>query len=238
MSGKPPTPEQCAAFMDRVMEARKLQGLYTGDYYRSDLGQPSITLPPLPVAEFRQEPTMPSRGVDQLPVSEASNMAKRKAAGEKKPKASKAPPKNPKEPVMPFGEELPGAQKHGSPADGNWKPTGQQLQDVSALESQEKYLYRMMTKAKAHRDLAKAQAKLSIAEADETSVSDGAEIDEKVKLHKAADNASVRAGKSEKEYKRARDGWNAVKQTLHRYLTEPEKPLFDQKNKKGSGKTS
>ncbi len=232
MSGKPPTPEQCAAVMDRLMEARKLQGLYTGDYYREGLGQPVGLLPPLPVADFRKEPTMPDRGNDPVSNPRASNMAK-KAAGPKKPKASKAPPKNPKEPVMPFGDQLPNASKQGSPADGNWKPTGQQLQDVSALESQEKFLYRMMTKAKAHRDLAKAQSKLSIAEADETSVSDGAEIDEKVKLHKAADNASTRANKAEKEYKRARDGWNAVKQTLHRYLTEPEKPLFDQKKKTG-----
>ena len=160
---------------------------------------------------------------------------KKKAAGgpgrpkkAKKEKPAKIP-KPAKEPVMPFGDALPSASKFGSPADGNWKPTGQQLQDVSALESQEKYLYRVMTKAKAHRDLAKAQSKLSIAEADETSVSDGADIDEKVRLHKSADNAQTRAAKAEKEYKRARDGWNAVKQTLHRYLTEPERPLFDKK---------
>lgn len=228
-SPKPPTAEECGRFMASLMEARKRQGLYSGDYDRGGLGQPVALLP---VAEFRQEPTMPARGVDRKPQTvEGFKMAKRKAA---KPKAEKKQPtKNPKEPVMPFGDELPSAQQHGSPADGNWKPTGKQLQDVSALEAQEKYLYRMMTKSKAQRDLAKAQSKLSIAEADETSVSDGAEIDEKVRLHKAADNASSRANKAEKEYKRARDGWNAVKQTLHRYLTEPEKPLFDQKNKKG-----
>jgi hypothetical protein len=227
---KPPTPEQCAGVMDRLMEARKAQGLYTGDYYRTGLGQPDGLLP---VAEFRQDTTMPDRGVDPITIPRASNMAKRKAANPKPKAEKKQPTKNPKEPVMPFGDELPNASKLGSPADGNWKPTGQQLQDVSALESQEKFLYRMMTKAKAHRDLAKAQCKLSIAEADETSVSDGAQIEEKVRLHKSADSASSRANKAEKEYKRARDGWNAVKQTLHRYLTEPEKPLFDQKNKKG-----
>jgi hypothetical protein len=225
---RPPTPEECAAFMARLMEARKLQGLYSGDYERGGLGQPAGLLP---VADFRQDPTIARHGENAPTTPRASKMVKT-VKKPKKEKPTKPPKKNPKEPVMPFGDELPSASKFGSPADGNWKPTGQQLQDVSALESQEKYLYRTMTKAKAHRDLAKAQSKLSIAEADETSVADGAEIEEKVKLHKAADSAQARAFKAEKEYKRARDGWNAVKQTLHRYLTEPEKPLFAQKSNK------
>ncbi len=206
-SPSPPTAEQCGQFMADLVEARKRQGLHS-ETPRDASGrviQPAWTLP---VVELREEPTMPSRGLD-CPNTKGFKMAKRKAAAPKKPKPAKIK-KNPKEPVMPFGDELPSAQKFGSPADGNWKPTGQQLQDVSALESQEKYLYRAMTKSKAHRDLAKAQAKLSIAEADETSVADGAEIEEKVRLHKAADNAGARANKAEKEYKRARDGWNAV----------------------------
>jgi len=223
-SPKPPTPEECGRFMADLMAARKRQGLYSGDY-------------DLPVADFRKLYKMPERGNSES-LTKGFKMAKRKAAAAADPekkgkgrKGKKEPAKNPKEPVMPFGDTLPSYTQLGSPADGNWKPTGKQIQDVSGLEAQEKFLYRMMTKAKAQRDLAKAQAKLSIADADETSVSDGDDIDEKVKLHKAADNATSRANKAEKDYKRARDGWNAVKQTLHRYLTEPEKPLFDQKKK-------
>lgn len=161
-------------------------------------------------------------------------VAKKKSGAPKAPRKKKADPvpKKKAEPVMPFGDELPSAQKFGSPADGNWKPTGQALSDVATLESQEKYLYRKMMKANAQRLLAKAQAKLAIAEAEETNVADGAELDDKMRLHKAADSAETRATKAEKEYKRARDGWNAVKGTLHRYLTEPERPLFDAKKKK------
>lgn len=159
-----------------------------------------------------------------------------KAATKKKPdEEAAAAPKPPAEPTKPFGPELPNAENFGSPADGNWKPTGQQEQDVATLEAQERYLYRLMNKSKAMRDLAKAQAKVSIAEAEETNVSDGFAVEEKIRLHKLADTHGSRALKAEKEYKRAREGWNSVKHTLHRYLTEPERPLFDKgRNKKSA----
>lgn len=166
-------------------------------------------------------------------------MAKKKAgaAATKKPtkkrtqgkakKARTAKAKAPaRPPAKPFGDVLPNYDRQGSPADKNWKPKGDPISDIATLESQERFLYRLMVRSKAERDLARAQARLVMAQAEETSVTDGFPVDEAVKLHKSADLAESKATKADKEYKRAREGWNAVKGTLHRYLTEDEPPLF------------
>lgn len=166
----------------------------------------------------------------------ASTTTTKKAAKEPKPpkekkaKAKKAP-KVHQPPAEPFGDVLPNYERQGSPADKNWKPKGDPVSDIATLESQERFLYRIMVRSKAERDVAKANAKLVMCQAEETSVTDGFPVDEKIALHKQADSSERKAAKADKEYKRAREGWNAVKGTLHRYLTEPERPLFDQKKK-------
>jgi hypothetical protein len=167
----------------------------------------------------------------------AAAAAKKKggdAAAEPKPKKEKKAAKQHKPPAEPFGDKLPNAATQGSPADRNWKPTGDAEQDISTLESQERYLYRVMVMAKAERGLAKAEAQVALAKAQECSVTDGFKVDEKTSLHKKADSAERRAAKADKEYKRAKDGYNAVQGMIHRYLTEPEPVLFTQ-GKKGKG---
>lgn len=162
-------------------------------------------------------------------VGSTTTTEKTKGKGKKGDKALVG--KEHKPPADPFGDVLPNASNQGSPADKNWKPKGDPTADIATLEAQERFLYRLMVKAKATRDLAKAKAKLVMAQADETSVTDGFPIEDKRKLHKQADAAEREAAKEDKQYKRAREGWNAVKGTLHRYLTEPEKPLIDAANK-------
>src|ERR1700752_1713432 len=54
-----------------------------------------------------------------------------------------------KPPADPFGEVLPGYEELGSPADGNWKPTGLAERDLATLESQERFLFRLMMLRKA-----------------------------------------------------------------------------------------
>lgn len=166
-------------------------------------------------------------------------MAKKKSGATAEKKSTKAAKSKPapataKPPADPFGEVLPNAADQGSPADKNWKPKGDPTTDIATLEAQERFLYRLMVRSKAVRDLAKAQSKLVISQADETSVTDGFPVEEKIKLHKQADKADRDATKAEKDYKRAREGWNAVRGTLHRYLTEPEKPLFEQARSRSS----
>ena len=146
---------------------------------------------------------------------------KQKTAAEQKP------------PAQPFGDVLPAYSDRGSPADGNWKPSGDPERDIAALESQERFLFRIMVRAKHERDVAKATAKLILAQAEETSVTDGFPVAEKISLHKKADTSETQANKADKQYKRARDGWNAIKCTIHQYLTEGDKPLFEQPSKKG-----
>lgn len=149
----------------------------------------------------------------------------RKKAADKKPAAP---------PAQPFGDVLPNAAEQGSPADKTWKPKGDPLADIATLESQERYLYRIMERAKAEKNLAKAQAGLLMTQAEETSVTDGFAVEDKRDLHVKAETASARALKYEREYKRARQGWQSVKDTLHRYLTEPDPPLFSAKQTKKS----
>lgn len=170
-----------------------------------------------------------TRKKDDPPPAEAK--AEGKAEGKGKGKTKPAGPA--KAPAEPFGDMLPNATEQGSPADGTWKPKGDPVADIATLEGQERFLYRVMVKAKAERDVAKAQAKLVMCQAEETSVSDGFTVAAKTILHKQADTAERKAAKHEKEWKRAKDGWNAVKGMLHRYMTEPDRPLIEQVAKKG-----
>lgn len=162
----------------------------------------------------------------------ATKSAPEKPKRGRKPKAAKAAAEQ-KPPAQPFGDALPGGKEHGSPADRNWMATGDPERDVATLESQERFLYRVMVRYGAERAVAKAQAKMLLIQAEETSVTDGFAIADKISLHKQAESADIKAGKAEKEFKRAREGWAAVKMTIHRYLTEPEQPLFEQGKKKG-----
>jgi hypothetical protein len=178
-------------------------------------------------------------------------MAKRKAAGDGKkgrkgpagqPAAAEQtierpkkggktkPPRPHKSPADPFGEQLPNYQQ-GSPADGNWKPTGEAETDLATLEQQERYLYRLMMLRKAERDLAKSQAKLVLAQAEQTSVTDGFKVEDKRRLHQQADASERKAAKAEKEWKRAKEGWHACNGMIHRYLTDDPRPLFDRGGK-------
>lgn len=142
--------------------------------------------------------------------------------------------KEQKPPANPFGTILPNADQQGSPADKNWKPTGDPVTDIATLESQEKFLYRMMMRQQRAKNLAKAEAQEKMGMAEETSVTDGFPVEDKIRLHKEADKAQLRAEKAQKEYKRARAGWQSVQDVIHRYLTDSDNlPLLDQKRKAG-----
>lgn len=174
------------------------------------------TQPDQPAPE--NKPVNVAKAADKVADKTADKAAKPAKAG--KPAKPQEPPANP------FGKVLPNAEQQGSPADKNWQPKGDPVTDISTLEAQERYLYRLMVRAKAERDMAKAEAKLILCQAEETSVTDGFRVDQKQSLHRKADVSDRRAAKAEKDYKRSREGWNAVKGTLHRYLTEDDPPLF------------
>lgn len=145
--------------------------------------------------------------------------AKEKTAAEQKP------------PADPFGDMLANYADRGSPADGNWKPSGDPETDLATLESQERALRSMMNLRKAERDMAKAEAKLAMAQAEQTSITDGFKIEEKRRLHLKADAAERKAAKTDKDYKRSRGGWANIIDCIHRYLTDKERPLFDKGKK-------
>lgn len=172
--------------------------------------------------EAPEEPASAAAGTVQTTVTEAKGKKGKKAVAEHKP------------PVDPFGNIVPNASQLGSPADGNWRPSGDPIVDVAALEAQESFFFRWMSRKKAERDVAKAEAKLLLNSADETRVTDGHSVDEKMGLHRKADTAERKAAKAEKEYKRARDAYNACKGMQHRYMTEAERPLFEQPKKRGA----